>query len=47
LTKETHDPSVIPAMAQNAISNDNTFGNPRIPTQEQLEALYGQAYNDL
>ena len=47
LTKETHDPSVIPSMAQNAISNDNTFGNPRIPTQEQLEALYGQAYNDL
>jgi alcohol dehydrogenase class IV len=47
LTKETHDPSVIPAMAQNAISNDNTYGNPRIPTQEQLEALYQQAYSDL
>ena len=46
LTKETHDPSVIPLMAQNAISNDNTYGNPRIPTQEQLEALYRQAYSD-
>ena len=47
LTRETHDPSVIPHMAQNAISNDNTYGNPRIPTQEQLEALYRQAYSDL
>jgi alcohol dehydrogenase class IV len=47
LTKEAHDPSVISHMAQNAISNDNTFGNPRIPTQEQLETLYRQAYRDL
>lgn len=47
LAKEIHDPSVIPHMAQNAISNDNTYGNPRIPTQEQLEALYRQAYSDL
>jgi alcohol dehydrogenase class IV len=34
-------------MAQNAISNDNTYGNPRIPTQEQLEAFYRQADSDL
>jgi 1,3-propanediol dehydrogenase len=47
LNKEAHDPSVIPSMAKNAISNDNTYGNPRIPTQEQLEALYRQAYSDL
>jgi alcohol dehydrogenase len=47
LTKETHDPSVISHMAQTAISNDNTYGNPRIPTQEQLEVLYRQAYGDL
>jgi alcohol dehydrogenase class IV len=47
LTKETHDPTVISHMAQNAISNDNTYGNPRIPTQEQLEAFYRQAYSDL
>ena len=47
LNKETHDPSVIPYMARNAISNDNTYGNPRIPTQEQLESLYRQAYSDL
>ena len=47
LTKETHDPTMIPHMAKTAISNDNTYGNPRIPTQEQLEALYRQAYIDL
>jgi 1,3-propanediol dehydrogenase len=47
LNRETHDPSVIPSMAKHAISNDNTHGNPRIPTQEQLEALYRQAYSDL
>jgi alcohol dehydrogenase len=47
LSKDTHDPSVIPSMAQHAISNDNTHGNPRIPTQDQLEALYRQAYSDL
>jgi alcohol dehydrogenase class IV len=47
LSKETHDPSVIPHMAKTAISNDNTCGNPRIPTQEQLEALYRQAYSDI
>ena len=47
LSRETHDPSLIPHMAQTAISNDNTYGNPRIPTQGQLEALYRQAYCDL
>jgi len=47
LSKETHDPSVIPLMAKIALSNDNTYGNPRIPTQEQLEALYRQAYCDI
>ncbi len=47
LHRESHDPSVISHMARTAISNDNTYGNPRIPTQEQLEALYRQAYADL
>ena len=47
MSSETHDPSVIPHMAATAISNDNTYGNPRIPTQEQLETLYRQAYIDL
>ena len=46
LNRETHDPAMIPQMAETAISNDNTYGNPRIPTQEQLEALYRQAYGD-
>ena len=47
LVKETHDPSVIPRMSEIALSNDNTYGNPRIPTQEQLEELYRQAYGDI
>ena len=47
LTKETHDASLIPDMAKIALLNDNTRGNPRIPTQENLEALYREAFIDL
>jgi alcohol dehydrogenase class IV len=47
LNREAHDPAMIPLMAETAISNDNTYGNPRIPTQEQLEAMYREAYGDL
>jgi len=47
LNRQKHDPGLIPQMAQTAISNDNTYGNPRIPSQTQLEALYRQAYSDL
>ena len=47
LGKEKHDPSLIPHMAEIALSNDNTYGNPRIPSQEQLEDLYRQAYIDM
>jgi len=46
LVKEAHDPSLISRMAEIALSNDNTYGNPRIPTQEQLEALYRHAYGE-
>ena len=47
LTREKHDPSKIPSMAKTTLENDNTYGNPRIPTQEELEAIYRQAYTDL
>lgn len=47
LEKEKHDPSLIPHMAEIALSNDNTYGNPRIPSQEHLEDLYRQAYIDM
>ena len=47
LNQETHDPSAIPHMSAIALSNDNTYGNPRIPTQEQLEDMYRQAYGDV
>ena len=47
LSQTRHDPAMIPQMAEIALSNDNTFGNPRIPTQAQLERLYRQAYMDL
>ena len=47
LSKEKHDPSMIPGMAGTALENDNTWGNPRIPTQERMEELYRQAYIDL
>jgi alcohol dehydrogenase len=47
LTREKHDPSMIPKMAKTTLENDNTYGNPRIPTQEGLEELYRQAYTDL
>lgn len=44
LNKELHNPAKIPAMAEIALQNDNTFGNPRIPTREELEEIYRQAY---
>ncbi len=47
LTKEKHNPSMIPSMAKTTLENDNTYGNPRIPSQEALEGLYKQAYTDL
>ncbi len=47
LTKEIHDASLIPGMAKIALLNDNTHGNPRIPTQDNFEALYREAYIDL
>ena len=47
LTREKHDPSMIPKMAKTTLENDNTYGSPRIPTQEKLEGLYRQAYDDL
>lgn len=47
LQKAVHDPARIPEMAQTTLANDNTYGNPRIPGQEQLEALYREAYDDL
>ena len=47
LNKEEHDPAMIPKMAATTLENDNTYGNPRIPTQESLESLYKQAYGNL
>ncbi len=44
LNRKLHDPAKIPAMAEIALQNDNTFGNPRIPTREELEEIYRQAY---
>jgi len=46
LNKKMHDPAKIKIMAEIALQNDNTYGNPRIPTVEELEALYRQAYDD-
>jgi alcohol dehydrogenase class IV len=46
LNKKLHDPGKIKIMAEIALQNDNTYGNPRIPTVEELEALYRQAYDD-
>jgi alcohol dehydrogenase class IV len=47
LNKAEHDPGKIPVMAKIALENDNTYGNPRIPTIEDLENLYRDAYSDL
>jgi alcohol dehydrogenase class IV len=46
LNKKDHDPAKVPAMAEIAMHNDNTFGNPRIPTREELVDIYMQAYTD-
>jgi alcohol dehydrogenase class IV len=45
-TNKEHDPAVIPDMARVAPSNDDTYGDPRTPTQEQMEAMYREAYVD-
>lgn len=47
LSKVVHDPSKISSMAKIALENDNTHGSPRIPTLEELEGLYKEAYIDL
>jgi alcohol dehydrogenase class IV len=44
LNARDHDPARIPVMAKAAEVNDNTRGNPRIPTPQEFEALYRQAY---
>lgn len=44
LDKKVYDPAKIPAMAKIAFQNDNTYGNPRIPTVEELEELYSQVF---
>lgn len=44
LNAREHDPARIPLMAKTAEANDNTRGNPRIPTQAEFEALYRKAY---
>jgi len=46
LNKKEHDPAKIKVMAEIALQNDNTYGNPRIPKAEELETLYRQAYDD-
>ena len=46
LDKKHHDQSEIHEMAKIALLNDNTYGNPRIPVQKELEALYLEAYQD-
>ncbi|MFU8795212.1 MAG: iron-containing alcohol dehydrogenase [Dethiobacteria bacterium] len=46
LNKELHNQAKIPEMAKIAFQNDNTYGNPRIPTREELEKLYLEAYQD-
>jgi alcohol dehydrogenase len=46
LDKKLHDQAKITEMAKVAFQNDNTYGNPRLPNQEQLEALYLSAYRD-
>ncbi len=47
LSKKKHDPSMIPQMAKTTLENDNTYGSPRIPSQEKLEGLYRKAYTDI
>ena len=44
LSKETEDPNLIPACAKQALENENIKGNPRVPTLEEIEELYRQAY---
>lgn len=44
LNKDLHDQAKIPEMARIAFHNDNTYGNPRIPTREELENIYMEAY---
>jgi lactaldehyde reductase len=44
LSKETEDPNLIPTCAKQALENENIKGNPRVPTLEEIEELYRQAY---
>ena len=44
LDPKRHDPQRIPAMAKQALANDNTRGNPVIPDLPGFEALYREAY---
>ena len=44
LDRKIYNPEKIPAMAKIALENDNTYGNPRIPTVEELEELYSQVF---
>jgi len=44
LDPKRHDPARIPAMAKQALANDNTRGNPVIPDLPGFEALYREAY---
>lgn len=46
MDRKVYDPEKIPAMAKIALENDNTYGNPRIPTVEELEELYSQVFID-
>lgn len=44
LSKETEDPELVPICAKHALENENIHGNPRMPTLEEVEELYKQAY---
>ncbi len=46
LNKRDYDPALIPDMARIALENDNTYGNPRIPTQQELEDLYMEIFDN-
>jgi alcohol dehydrogenase class IV len=44
LSKKTENPEFLHPCAKQALKNENIHGNPRIPTLEQIEELYRQAY---
>ena len=45
LSRNKEDPKLLPVCAEHALENENIHGNPRIPTLEQIEELYKQAYD--